>query len=117
MKKKILILILLVSTIFLCSCKSNVGYWEVQEISAGDVVMTSKDGQSLGLNLGSFKLCKSGKAEVCLLEDKLEGKWEEKDGKIVVTYGEHTATGERNGKNITFEDDQTVIYKCHNIFG
>ena len=116
MKKILLIFILVISILTLSACESSVGYWCVQEIKAGDVVMTTKDGKSLGLNLGSYKLCKSGKCEVYLLEEKYEGTWEEKDGVITIKYGERTATGKRKGKNIYLEDDQRTNYVLYNSF-
>ena len=92
------------------------GYWNIKEIKAGEVIMTKKDGEVLGLTLGHFKLDKEGKAEVEILEEKFEGTWQEKDGVITVEYGEHTATGDRKKKTLTLKDDQTVVYVAHNNF-
>ena len=51
-----------------CSDDSAVGFWIVQKVTAGDVVMNEQDAESIGLNaVGTIKLQKSGKCELNLL--------------------------------------------------
>lgn len=125
MKKKLLIIILvevllvtfLLIVLFVPIHKSAAGTWVVNEITAGEVTMTIKDGQSLGISLGTFKLKKDGTCQVILLEEKYEGIWKEKNNKIVIKYGDRTATGKHKGKNIVITDDQQTKYKMRNALG
>lgn len=110
---ELIALFLLVTIVVMVSAGPSVGYWQVKEITAGDVVMTEKDGDNLGIKLGYFKLYRSRRCEVVLLEEEYKGKWEEKDGIITVHYGERTATGTVEGNDLTLTDDQTIIYKLH----
>lgn len=103
--------------IMLCGCKSAVGYWQIKEIKAASVSMTQKDTKDLGIKLGYFKLRKSGKCNVCILDEESEGTWTEKDGEIVVEYDGHTAKGKKDGKKIVLEDEETAVYTLENNFG
>ena len=125
MKKKLLIIILaellivafLLVVLFVPIHKSAAGTWVVNEITAGEVTMTIKDGQSLGISLGTFKLKKDGTCQVTLLEEKHKGTWKEKNNTIKIKYGERTATGKHKGKNIIITDDQQTQYKMRNPLG
>lgn len=81
----------------LTSCGSGpVGFWQVDEVTAGDVVMTKDDASSIGLNaIGTVKLQKSGKCVVTMLGEESEGTWEQAEaGTITINYGDgFTLTG------------------------
>ena len=97
-----------------CSDDSAVGFWIVEKVSAGDVVMNEKDAESIGLNaVGTIKLQKSGKCELNLLGEETKGKWEQaKDGTITIKYGDkQTLTGSINDKGVmTLNDPQGAEY-------
>lgn len=82
----------LAGTLIFTSCSENpaIGFWIVQKVTAGDVVMNEKDAQSIGLNaVGTIKLQKSGNCVVNLLGEEAEGKWTQaEDGTITVSYGD-----------------------------
>lgn len=87
----ILALILCAATLMLTACGNGpVGFWQVEQITAGDVVMTKDDAQSLGLaTVGSVKLQKSGNCEVVLIGEESTGTWQQaEDGTITVDCGE-----------------------------
>ena len=87
----VLAVLLLASAFMLTACgKDPVGFWQVEQVTAGDVVMNKDDAQSLGLStVGSVKLQKSGKCEVVLLGEESQGMWEQaEDGTITVNCGE-----------------------------
>ena len=105
----------LVMMMALTSCSGPVGYWTIDEITTGDVVMTQDDAKALGFGTpGSFKLNKSGSCVVELLGDKYEGTWkEDKDGEITLEYGEGlSATATIDDDNVmTVTDNQGTVYK------
>ena len=98
-----------------CSDDSAVGFWIVEKVTAGDVVMNSQDAESIGLNaVGTIKLQKSGKCELDLLGEKSEGTWKQaKDGKIEIQYGDDLKlTGSVDDEGImTLQDPQGAEYK------
>ncbi len=103
MKKKIsTILIMLAMMMVMSGCDDTVGYWQIQKIVAGDVVMTEKDVADMGFDdAGSIKLQKSGKCVVNLLGDESKGNWEEeKDGTITINYGK-----DRKGTAVISKDE------------
>ena len=69
-----------------CSDDSAVGFWIVQKVTAGEVVMNEQDAESIGLNaVGTIKLQKSGTCELNLLGEETKGKWgKAKDGTITI---------------------------------
>ena len=94
----IILTMAIAGTLVFTACSSNpaVGFWIVDKVTAGDVVMNEEDAKSIGLNaIGTVKLQKSGNCEVNLLGEDAEGKWSQaEDGTITVTYGEDlTLTG------------------------
>ena len=97
-----------------CSDDSAVGFWIVQKVTAGDVVMNEQDAESIGLNaVGTIKLQKSGGCELNLLGEESEGTWEKaKDGTITIKYGEDQAlTGSIDDEGImTLKDAQGAEY-------
>jgi hypothetical protein len=97
-----------------CSSDPAVGFWVVNQVTAGDVVMNEKDAQSIGLSaVGTIKLQKSGNCEVVLLGEETAGKWEKAaDGTITVTYGENlTLTGSIDDEGVmTLLDPQGAEY-------
>ena len=97
-----------------CSDDSAVGFWIVQKVTAGEVVMNEQDAESIGLNaVGTIKLQKSGKCELNLLGEETKGKWEKaKDGTITIKYGDkQSLTGSINDKGImTLTDPQGAEY-------
>ena len=93
-------LILVGSAAVLFTACSNdnpaIGFWIVDKVTAGEVVMNETDAKSIGLNaVGTIKLQKSGNCEVVLLGEEAEGKWKQaSDGTITITYGDNqTLTG------------------------
>ena len=90
--KKLFTTILIACMIFaLAGCSSTpVGYWQIEKVVAGDVVMTQEDASSIGLSaVGAIKLQKSGNCVVELLGDESEGTWtQDENGEITVTYGD-----------------------------
>ena len=97
-----------------CSDDSAVGFWIVQKVTAGEVVMNEQDAESIGLNaVGTIKLQKSGNCELNLLGEETKGKWEKaKDGTITIKYGDkQSLTGSINDKGImTLTDPQGAEY-------
>lgn len=97
-----------------CSDDSAVGFWIVQKVTAGEVVMNEQDAESIGLNaVGTIKLQKSGKCELNLLGEETKGKWgKAKDGTITINYGDkQSLTGSINDKGImTLTDPQGAEY-------
>lgn len=73
-------------TLTACSQSQAVGFWIVEKVTAGDVVMNSEDAESIGLSaVGTVKLQKSGKCEVNLLGEESKGKWTQaEDGTITI---------------------------------
>ena len=59
-----MLVLLMMSGLLLSSCSKDdpaVGYWIVQKVAAGDVVMKEEDAESIGLSaVGTIKLQKSG---------------------------------------------------------
>ena len=105
----------LIMMMTLASCSGPVGYWMIDEITTGDVVMTQDDAKALGFGSpGSFRLNKSGSCVVEMLGDKYEGTWKEaKDGTITLEYGDDlSATATIDEDNImTVTDNQGTVYK------
>lgn len=97
-----------------CSGNPAVGFWIVDEVTAGDVVMNQKDAQSVGYNaVGTVKLQKSGKCEIVLLGEETTGKWNQaSDGTITINHGDkQTLTGSINEDGImTLVDPQGTEY-------
>ena len=119
MRKRLslLLVISLIAVITICACSvsdSVVGFWVIQKITAGDIVMEEDDAQSLGLtSIGTIKLQKSGNCEVDLLGEKSEGTWEQaEDGTITIKYGnDMTLSGTIDDKGImTLDDPQGTEY-------
>ena len=115
---KILVLMLTVCMTMgaLTSCGSGpVGFWKVDEVTAGDVVMTDDDAGSIGLNaIGTVKLQKSGNCEVTMLGEESAGTWEQaEDGTITINYGDgFTLTGTIDEEGVmTLSDLQGSEYK------
>jgi hypothetical protein len=105
----------LIMIMTLASCGGPVGYWTIDEITTGDVVMTQDDAKALGFGIpGAFKLNKSGSCEIELLGDKYEGTWEQsKDGTITMKYGkDQSAKASIDDDNImTATDNKGTVYK------
>lgn len=97
-----------------CSDDSAVGFWIVQKVTAGDVVMNEQDAESIGLNaVGTIKLQKSGNCEINLLGEEATGKWEKaKDGTIIINYGDkQSLSGSIDDKGVmTLTDPQGAEY-------
>jgi type IV secretory pathway protease TraF len=97
-----------------CSDDSAVGFWIVQKVTAGDVVMNEQDAESIGLNaVGTIKLQKSGNCEINLLGEEATGKWEKaKDGTITINYGDkQSLSGSIDDKGVmTLTDPQGAEY-------
>ena len=90
MKKFLTTLIMTCMVFVLAACESGpVGFWKIDKVTAGDVIMTQEDASSLGLStVGSVKLQKSGACVVDFLGEELEGTWTQaEDGTITITYG------------------------------
>ena len=92
-----------------------VGYWTITKASSGDVSMTAKDAEAMGLSrIGSFKLNKSGDCVITYLGKEFEGTWKKSDsGKIVIDYGEEgRLVAEINTKTgiMTAEDGVSMVY-------
>ena len=119
MKKKLslMLITLLLAGMMLSACSKSdpaVGFWIVQKVTAGDVVMNEEDAESIGLTaVGTIKLQKSGSCELNLLGEEAEGTWEKaKDGTITVKYGEdQMLTGSIDDEGImTLTDPQGAEY-------
>ena len=122
MKRKAITLTALILTISVitgltlsaCSSDPAVGFWIVDKVSAGGVVMNEQDAESIGLNaVGTLKLQKSGKCHVNLLGEESDGKWTKAaDGTITVAYGDNlTLTGAIDEKGVmTLTDPQGTEY-------
>lgn len=97
-----------------CSSSGPVGYWQIDEVSAGEVVMTQEDANSLGIaTVGSVKLQKSGACVVTMLGEESEGTWTQaEDGTLTVTYGDDLVlTGSIDDEGVmTLEDAQGSVY-------
>jgi hypothetical protein len=97
-----------------CSDDPAVGFWIVQKVTAGDVVMNEQDAESIGLNaVGTIKLQKSGNCELNLLGEETTGKWKKaKDGKITINYGDkQTLSGSIDDSGVmTLTDPQGAEY-------
>ena len=109
--------VLMMSGLLLSSCSKDdpaVGYWIVQKVAAGDVVMKEEDAESIGLSaVGTIKLQKSGSCELDLLGEESKGKWKKaKNGTITITYGDDmTLTGSIDDKGVmTLTDPQGAEY-------
>ena len=97
-----------------CSDDGPVGFWQIDEVKAGEVVMTQEDAESVGMaTIGSIKLQKSGNCVVVLLGEESEGTWEQdEDGTITVKYGTGdvlSGSFDEDG-NLHLEDDQETEY-------
>ncbi|MBQ0017864.1 MAG: hypothetical protein KBS63_01450 [Clostridiales bacterium] len=118
--KKILSIVLLAGLMLmmLTACegeKAFIGKWTINEISAGDITMTSEDIRDMGLDAGFVKMQKSGKAVINLLGDESEGTWEmNEDGTgVVISYGDdQTGNVTLEEKELTFVDSQGSVYKA-----
>ena len=112
----VLAMMIAVTPLLLAGCDDGpVGFWKVDEVTAGDVTMTDEDAKSIGLNaVGTVKLQKSGNCVVVLLGEENEGTWAEADdGMITVEYGdEMVLTGSIDEDGVmTLSDDQGAEYK------
>lgn len=115
-KVLILLLITCMTMGLLASCgKGPVGFWKIDEASAGDVVMTKDDAGSLGLNaIGTVKLQKSGNCEVTMLGETSAGTWEQaEDGTITISYGEDNKLSGTIGEDgiMSLADEHGSAYK------
>ena len=106
----------IISSVALTACGTNpaVGFWIIDKVTAGDVVMTEKDASGIGLNaVGTIKLQKSGNCEVTLLGEEATGTWEQaEDGTITITYnGDQTLSGSIDDEGVmTLTDPQGAEY-------
>lgn len=116
MKKRILTMaLLLVMALVMSGCDENVGYWQIYEINAGEVVMTKDDMSHMGFdNPGFVKLQKSGKCVINIFGEESEGTWKEgEDQEIAIIYGDDlkgSAVLDEDG-TMTFLDFQGTQYK------
>ncbi len=112
----IMLVIVVIGGLTLTACSQNpaVGFWIVEKVTAGEVVMNEQDAASIGLNaVGTVKLQQSGKCEVNLLGEEAEGTWSQaSDGTITVKYGKGlTLTGGIDDKGVmTLTDPQGAEY-------
>lgn len=113
MKKRLLALTMIVIMAVCCTSCTKLGKWVITEVSAGDVVMTETDIDSMGLDAGFVKLNKSGSCVVNLLGDEYDGSWTEgEDGSMVLEYGDGmTGSATIEGDMMTFTDAQGAVYK------
>ena len=118
MKKRLVIALIMAIAVFaLTACegeKAYIGKWTINEIQAGDIVMTMDDVQDLGMESGYVKLQKSGKAVVNILGDEYEGTWEmlEDGSGATVTYGEDLVGSlTLEDKTMTMTDEEGSTYK------
>jgi hypothetical protein len=111
-----IILILLFAVFLMVSCGDDVvGFWTVDEIRIGDVVMDQEDASTLGYKrIGSFRLQKSGNCEVTLLDEECTGTWtQDEKNTIHLKYDEETtaeATIDEDGI-MTLTDSDDVVMK------
>ena len=118
--KRILALMLtvvLTAAIAMTACSQAspvVGFWVINNVKAGDVMMDAKDAESIGLTaIGTVKLQKSGKCELDLLGEESKGTWKQADdGTITIKYGDDlTLSGTVDDKGImTLKDPQGTEY-------
>lgn len=98
-----------------CSDDGPVGYWIIDEVHAGEVVMTQTDAESVGMaKIGAVKLQKSGNCVVELLGDEFEGTWTQaEDGALTVNYGDGDVLEGSIGEDeiMTLTDPQGTEYK------
>ncbi len=116
MKKVGVIIIALCMLFAFASCTGGaVGYWQIQEIQAGDITMGEEDAENIGLNmLGAFKLQKSGNCVVTLLGEDSNGTWEQAEDGIITVTTENEAVykGSIDDDKVLFlTDAQGVQYK------
>lgn len=101
-------------TLTACSQSQAVGFWIVEKVTAGDVVMNNDDAESIGLSaVGTVKLQQSGKCEVNLLGEESTGKWmQAEDGTITIKCsGGLELTGSIDDKGfMTLTDPQGAEY-------
>jgi len=116
MKKLFAVLLMGLMMFALASCSEHdeyVGYWNIKNVQAGDVVMTESDINDMGLDAGYIKLTKKGNVEISLLGDEYEGVWDLQNGQAIITYGDAlSGTVERTEEGITFTDVQGAVYKA-----
>lgn len=116
MKRLFTTVIITCMMLLMVGCGSGpVGYWQIEQVTAGELVMTQEDASSFGMaTVGAIKLQKSGACVVKLLGDEFEGTWEEdSDGTITVTYGDDNLvlTGSIDEEGVmTLTDDQGQEY-------
>ena len=112
----LLVVVLVSGALMLTACGNGVvGYWQITEVTAGDVVMTNEDANTLGLaTVGAIKLQKSGKCVVTLLGEETEGIWTQtEDGALTVNYGDDMVlSGSINDEGVmVLTDTQGSEYK------
>lgn len=115
--KKLFATIVIASMVFvMAGCSSGpVGYWQIEQVTAGNVVMTNEDASSIGMaTVGAVKLQKSGNCVVELLGTEYTGTWTQNDnGDITITYGDENlalkGSIDEEGK-MTLTDDQGQEY-------
>ena len=123
MKKKLLTLLVIGTMIFaLASCDMAVlGKWRINQVTAGDVVMTQDDIVEMGLDVGYIKLNRSGSCKLNLVGDEYDGTWTasgegaNSGNTIQINYGDNlngTATFD-DSKVMTFTDSQGATYKLN----
>ena len=111
MKKKLLTLLLIGMMIFACTSCTILGKWVIKEVSAGDVVMSEDDINSMGMDAGFIKLNKSGSCVVNLLGDEYDGTYTEDNGTLSITYGDDmSGTATIKDDVMTFTDAQGANY-------
>lgn len=113
MKKRFLSIVVVLSLMLtLTSCDTILGKWRIMEVSAGEIIMTQADIDSLGLDPGYIKINKSGSCVVNLLGDEFDGTWTQaEDGRISFSYGEDmTGTAIIDSKAMTMTDAQGSVY-------
>lgn len=122
MRKKIAVLISLIMILSVAAClftacsgSPAIGFWTIDEVTAGEVVMTEDDANNLGMSVvGSVKLQKSGVCKVTFLDVEEEGTWTEaEDGTLTIKYGEdQVLTGSIDEEGLMhLTDPQGAQYK------
>ena len=112
------IIMICVMMLTLAACSDGpIGFWEITEVTTGDVVMTVEDAKNIGLNsVGSVTLRKSGTADVTLVGEDYEGEWNlADDGTMTIVYGNEdevlTGTIDEEAGVMTLTDSIGSTYK------
>ena len=116
MRKTIITAVIAIMVFVLAGCDNGpVGYWQIEKVTAGDIVMKQEDASSIGMaTVGAIKLQKSGNCEVELLGEESTGTWtQDDDGSLTITYGDENLvlTGSIDDEGVmTLADDQGQEY-------